>query len=62
MVVDAIIRHWVMVVEVIEAGTEGLGLLIRDLEAYLYADNGIIVSSQLERMHKELDFLTHFFI
>ena len=34
MVVDAVICHWVTVVAETEAGIEGLGLPIRDLEAY----------------------------
>ena len=33
VVVDAVIRHWVMVVTPTEAGTGGLGLTIIDLEA-----------------------------
>ena len=46
LVVDAVIRHWVTVVAATEAGTEGLGLLIWDLVAYFYADDGLVASTQ----------------
>ena len=34
VVVDAVIRHWMMVVKPFEAGTRGLGLTIIDRAAY----------------------------
>ena len=39
MVVDAVIRQWVMVVAASKEGKEGLGLLIWDMAAYFYANN-----------------------
>ena len=47
MVVDAVIRHWVTVVTSTEVGTGGLGLTIVDLAAYFYANDGLVVSTQL---------------
>ena len=42
VVVDAIICHWVAVEAPTEDGMEGLFLLIQDLAAYFYANNGIL--------------------
>ena len=50
MVVGAIIRHWVTVVTPSEEGIGGLGLTIIDLSKYLYADDGIVASTQPERL------------
>ena len=41
-----------------EAVTEGIGLLMRDLVAYLYSNNGIVASNQPERLKRTLDVLT----
>ena len=61
MVVDAAIRHWVMVVTPSEAGTGGLGIAIIDLVAYFYADNDLVVSTQPERLQRAFDVLTGLF-
>ena len=45
VVMDAVIRHWLTVVNTTEAGTGGLGLAIFDLAAYFYAKNGLIAST-----------------
>ena len=53
VIVDAVIRHWVVVVVVVvptEYGTEGLFLSIQDLVAYFYVDDGLVPSTQLERL------------
>ena len=50
MVVDAVICHWVMVVTSAEAGMGGLGFTIIDCTAYLYANNGLISLTQLEKI------------
>ena len=42
VVVDAVIRHWVMVVTPTEAGMGELGLMIIDLAAYFYSENGLV--------------------
>ena len=47
---DAVIRHWVVVVAATEEGMEELDLLIRYLETYFYANNGLIASPQPGRM------------
>ena len=61
VVVDAVICHWVMVMTPIEAGMGGLGLTIIDLAAYFYADNGVVASSQPERLQRAFDVLTGLF-
>ena len=61
MVVDAVIRHWVTVVIPIEAGTGRLGLKIIDLAVYFYANDGLVASTQLERLQRDFDFLTGLF-
>ena len=45
----------------IEEGTERLGILIWDLAAYFYADNGLIASTQTERLQREFSILTCLF-
>ena len=50
-----------MVVAEIEEVTEGYGLLIRELEAYFYADDGLVASTQLERMKWAFNGLTGLF-
>ena len=55
MVVDAIIRYWVEVVAPTEDRTERLGLSIQYLAAYFYTDDGLVVSTQPERLKREFD-------
>ena len=50
VVVDAIIHHWVTVVAPTKDGMEVLGLSIRYLSAYFYANNGLVASAQPERL------------
>ena len=50
VVVDSIIRHWVTVVIPTEASMGGLDLTIIDLADYLYAENGLVELTQLERL------------
>ena len=50
-----------MVVTPSEAGTGGLGLMIIELAAYFYANNGLVVSTQPERIHRAFDILTSLF-
>ena len=40
---------------------EGLGLQIRDLVWYLYADDGLVTLTQPERLQREFDVLTGLF-
>ena len=61
VVVDAVIRHWVVVVAPTKDSMEVLGLSIQELTAYLYADNGLIVSTRPERLQREFDVLTGIF-
>ena len=50
-----------MVATPIGAGTGGLGLTIIDLAAYFYANDGIMASTQTERLHRAFDVLTGLF-
>ena len=52
MVVDFVIGPWVTVVAATEAGTERLVLSIWYLAVYLYSNNGLVASNQLERLHQ----------
>ena len=61
VVVDAVIHHWVTVVTPSEEDTGGLGLTIIDLEAYFYADDGLVASTQSERLQRVFDVLTGLF-
>ena len=44
MLVDAVIQHWVTVVAPMGADAEVIGETLQELVAYLYADDGIVVS------------------
>ena len=61
MVVYAVIHHWVGVVAPTEDDMEVLGLTIRDLAEYFYSDNGLVTSTQLERLHRAFDILSGLF-
>ena len=61
MVVDSVIRYWVTVVAPAEYGTEGLGLSIQDLEAQFYANNGLVASTQPERLQRAFVILSVLF-
>ena len=60
VVVDTIIHHWVTVVTPTDAGTGGLCLTIIDMAAYFYADNGLVLLTQPERLHRAFNILTGF--
>ena len=62
VVVDTVIRHWVTVVVATEEVTGGLGMLIRDLASYFYANNGLVASTQPERLQSLFDVLTGLFV
>ena len=61
VVVDTVIRHWVTVVTPTEAGTGVIGLTIIDLAAYFYANDGLVTSTQPERLQRAFDVLTSIF-
>ena len=61
MVMDAFIRNWVTVVATTEACTEGIGLSIWDLALDFYADNGLITSTQPERLQWAFDIISGLF-
>ena len=49
------------VVSPTEEDTEVLGLSIHDLEPYFYANNGLVASTQPERLQRVFDVLTSLF-
>ena len=57
VVVDAMIRHWVMLVAPTKPGAEGLGETIQELVAFFYADDGLVASPQIEERRQLLDSL-----
>ena len=61
VVVDALIRNWVTVVVLIEAGSEVLGDKTQELEAFFYADDVLVVYPQVERLQREFNVLTDIF-
>ena len=61
LAVYAIIRHWVTVVAAMDAGAEGLGILIQDLSAYFYADDVLVTSTQMMRLQRAFNVLTDLF-
>ena len=61
VVLDTVIIHWDTVVTTTEVGKEGIGKTVKDLEAYFYANNSIIVFPWPERLQRSFDFLTELF-
>ena len=61
LVMDAAIRHWVMVVAETEVVTEELGLLIQELVAYFYSDDSILASMRSEILQREFKALAELF-
>ena len=61
VVVDVVILHWVKVVAPTEAVTGGLGLTIIDLAGYFYSNDGLVVSTQTERLQRAFYILTGLF-
>ena len=62
MFVDSIIRHRVMVMAETKEGTEGIDMLIHDLVAYFYAKNGLVESTQPEKLQRAFGILTDLFV
>ena len=61
MVMVAVIRKWVTVVALTEAGVERLSKTVQDMEAYFYADDGPISLPQPERLQMSFELLTELF-
>ena len=61
VVVYTMIRNWVTVVAPTEAGADGLGETIQELEVFSCADCRLVASPQLERLHRVFDILTDLF-
>ena len=61
VVVDEVMRHWVMVVVEEEAGPDGFGRVARSLAALLYGDDSLIGSTRVEMLQQALNYLTDLF-
>ena len=61
VVMDAFILHWVTVVTPTYVGMGGPGTTIIDLVEYFYSKNGLMVSTQPERLQMDFDVLTGLF-
>ena len=61
VVLESAIRPGVAVVAPTKDGTEGLGLSIQDLEAYLYARDRLVASIHPKRLQRVFDILSGFF-
>ena len=59
--VDAMIWHWVMLVAGYQAGPEGFVRVVQSLEAFFYANNGLLASSWPDLLHEVLYVLTGIF-
>ena len=45
LVVDAVVRHWVLLVEGLAGGKVGWGREVLHRSAFLYADDGLVIST-----------------
>ena len=61
VVVDAVMRNWVMVVVTTEAGAEGIRETIQELVDFFYADDGLVALPQTERLQREFNVLIDIF-
>ena len=61
MLVDSVIRHWVMVVAPTEAGAEGLDAPVQDLADYLCVDNGLVMYPRKDIFQRVFDVLADLF-
>ena len=58
---DTVISHWVTVVAPTTYGLEVLDLSIGEFVAHFYADNGLVASTQPERLQRKFNLLTGLF-
>ena len=58
MVVDSVIRHWMMVVSGEEAEPEGFWRVVQQLAALFYAESGLIASPWSAQIQEDLYDLT----
>ena len=61
MMVDAVIRQWLTVVEGEEAETEIFGIVVQRLAALKYSDNGIISSPNPAWLNESMGVMTGLF-
>ena len=61
MVVDAVVRNWISLVSGDVGGTYGWGKEILHLTAFLYAEDGLVASTDPEWLQGALNTLTRFF-
>ena len=58
---DDAIRHWVTVVAPTETGAEEIEETIQELEDFFYADNGLVVLPQPERLQRVFNGIIYLF-
>ena len=61
VVVDAVIRHWVTVVALAEAGVEVLRDTIQELADFFYADDALVASLPPEKFQRAFNVLADLF-
>ena len=61
VVLDAVIRHWVTVVALAEAGVEVLRDTIQELADFFYADDALVASLPPEKFQRTFNVLTDLF-
>ena len=61
VVVDAVLCHWVMVVEEEDSGPYGFSRAVQNMAALFYTKNGLLASTRAERLQQVFDALMYFF-
>ena len=61
MLVDAILRHWVTLVEEEESRPDGFGQAVKTMASLFYADKFLLPSTRIERLQHAFYALTDIF-
>ena len=61
VVLESIIRHWLMLVASTEASTEVIYASLQDFAVYFYTNYKIVVSTQTERFQRSFDVIADLF-
>ena len=61
VVVDGVLRHWVMELSREEAVTDGFGIAGGNMATFFYVDVILLASMKAERPHQEFSALNNFF-
>ena len=57
VVVDSMIRHWLIVLAATEAGAGGFGMAVHKMASFFCADDGLLASTHPECLQGALDLL-----